>query len=111
MKREIEIIDNCCFEYNEKIYNCSQAITRDTKLIIQEAKTSHENSFSLYDEQSLKADKIRVYLDEKNNPIFGFIIYLIDYKDGSGQRYACGGYYPFWDTELFPHPYQESICW
>ena len=48
-----------------------------------------------------------------NVPIYGMIIYLIDYKNGGNSRYACGGYYRFeFDgSVLMPHPYQESICW
>ena len=46
-----------------------------------------------------------------DNPIFGMVIYLIKYKDGSWERYACGGYYRFYADALLPHPYQESICW
>ena len=34
-----------CFEYDGKMYDCSYAIKRDTKLIIQEAETSHKDSF------------------------------------------------------------------
>ena len=108
---EYPIIGNC-FEYDGKTYDCSYAIKRDVKLIIQEAETSHKDSFDeLYDRQSLKADKVRIFLDKEDKPIFGMVIYLIEYKDKSWKRYACGGYYPFWDDKLFPHLYQESICW
>ena len=101
-----------CFEYDGKMYDCSYAIKRDTKLIIQEAETSHKDSFDeLYDRGSLKADKVRIFLDKEDKPIFGMVIYLIEYKDKSWERWACGGYYPFFDDKLFPHPYQESICW
>ena len=109
--KEYEIKDNS-FEYLDKQYDCSFAIKRDIKLIIQEAETSHKDTFDeLYDRQSLKADRIRIFLDEENKPIFGMVIYLINYKNENCQRFACGGYYQFWETALFPHPYQESICW
>lgn len=110
-KEEYPIIGNC-FEYDGKTYDCSYAIKRDIKLIIQEAETSHKDSFDeLYDRQSLKADKVRIFLDKEEKPVFGMVIYLIEYKDKSWKRCACGGYYPFWDDKLFPHLYQESICW
>ena len=59
----------------------------------------------------LKANKIQIFVDEDDVPIYGMIVYLIDYSNGKNSRYACVGYYPFWDDKLFPHPYQESICW
>ena len=112
-KEEYPIIGNC-FEYDGKTYDCSYAIKRDIKLIIQEAETSHKDSFDeLYDRQSLKADKIRIFLNKEDKPVFGMVIYRIKYnKDKTCERYACGGYYPFlYDKVLFPHIYQESICW
>lgn len=110
-KEEYPIKDNG-FEYDGKTYDCSYAIKRDIKLITQEAETSHKDTFDkLYDRQSLKADKVRIFLDKEDKPIFGMVIYLIEYKDKSWKRCACGGYYPFWDDKLFPHLYQESICW
>lgn len=110
-KEEYPIKDNG-FEYDGKTYDCSYAIKRDVNLIIQEAETSHKDSFDeLYDRQSLKANKVRIFLDKEDKPIFGMVIYLIEYKDKSWKRCACGGYYPFCDDKLFPHIYQESICW
>ena len=110
---EYPIIGNC-FEYAGKTYDCSYAIKRDIKLIIQEAETSHKDSFNkLYDRNTLRADKIRIYVDKDDVPIYGMIIYLIDYKEQNNSRYACGGYYgfEFGYSTLYPHPYQESICW
>lgn len=108
---ETPIIGNC-FEYDGKTYDCSYAIKRDIKMILQEAETSHKDSFDeRYNRDSLKADKVRIYLGKEDKPIFGMVIYLIEYKNESWERYACGGYYPFWENSLFPHPYQESICW
>ena len=105
-------IINDCFEYDGKNYDCGYAIERDIKMILQEAETSHGDSFDkTYDRQSLKADKVRIFLDKENKPVFGMVIYLIDYKDESWQRYACGGYYLFFENALVPHPFQESICW
>lgn len=112
MKHEEYPIINDHFELNGKTYDCTHAIKRDIKMIIQEAETSHKDSFDkFYDRQSLKAHKVRIFLDKEDKPVFGMVIYLIEYKDGGWKREACGGYYPFWDNLLFPHPFQESICW
>ena len=112
MKYEDYPIINDYFEYDEKNYDCSLAIKRDIKMILQEAETSHKDSFDkLYNRDSLKPNKVRIFLDEKDNPVFGMVIYLIEYKDGSCKRESCGGYYPFWEKLLLPHPYQESVCW
>ena len=81
---------------------------------MQEAETSHKDGFDeLYDRNTLRASKIRIFVDQNEVPIYGMIIYLIDYKEQNNSRYACGGYYPFeFDNSiLFPNPYQESICW
>ena len=110
---EYSIKDNE-FEYQGKYYDCHLAIERDIKMILQEAETSHKDTFDeLYDRNTLRADKIRIFVDENNIPIYGMIIYLIDYKEGNWSRYACGGYYRFEfnNSILMPHPYQESICW
>ena len=111
-KEEYPIKDNG-FEYLGKHYNCQFAIKRDIKMILQEAETSHKDDFDkLYDRNTLRPDKIRIFVDENDTPVYGIIIYLIDYKNGI-SRCACGGYYPFeFDrSSLMPHPYQESICW
>ena len=103
-------IINDCFKYDEKNYDCGRAIKRDIKMILQEAETSHGDSFDeFYNRQSLKADKVRIFLDKGNKPAFGMVIYLIEY--GGFKRCACGGYYPFLEGKLFPHLFQESICW
>lgn len=112
MKHEEYPIIGNGFECNDKTYDCSYAIKRDIRMILQEAEESHKDSFDiLYDRKSLKANKVRIFLDEKDSPIFGMVIYLIKYKDGSWERCACGSYYPFYADKLLPHPYQESICW
>lgn len=112
-KEEYPIKDNG-FEYLGTHYNCHRAIERDIKMILQEAEISHKDTFDeFYDRNTLRADKIRIFISEDNVPIYGVIIYLIDYKEGNWGRYACGGYYPFVldNFMLLPHPYQESICW
>ncbi len=111
--KEIEYpIKDKHFKHNDTSYDCSHAIERDIPLIINEAETSHKESFSeFYDKQSLKASKVRVFLDEKDNPIFGIVIYTIYNKKSNYNRLACGGYYKFWRNILLPHLYQESICW
>lgn len=113
-KEEYPIIKDNGFEYLGKHYDCRPAIKRDVKMILQEAETSHKDTFDkLYDRSTLRPDKIRIYVDEDNVPIYGMIIYLIDYKEENNSRYACGGYYRFEfdNSVLLPHPYQESICW
>ena len=79
-----------------------------------EAETSHKNNFNeFYDRNTLRPDKIRIFVDKDNVPIYEIIIYLIYYRDGNNSRYACGGYYRFEfdNSMLLPHPYQESIRW
>lgn len=107
-------IKNNGFEYLGKYYDCQFAIKRDVKMILQEAETSHKNIFDkFYDKSTLRPDTIRIFVDKDNIPIYGIIIYLIDYKEKNDSRYACGGYYRFeFDNSiLLPHIYQESICW
>ena len=105
------------FEYLGKYYDCQFAIERDVKMILQEAETSHKDTFDMfYDRNTLRADKIRIFVDKDNVPIYGMILYLIDYMDyrkKNNSRYACGGYYNFVFDNLIlvPHPFQESICW
>lgn len=102
------------FEYLGNHYDCQLAIKRDVKMILQEAETSHKDTFDeIYDRNTLRANKIRIFIDKDDMPVYCIIIYLIDYKDKSSSRCACGGYYPFEfsNSSLMPHPYQESICW
>ena len=112
-KEEYPVKDNG-FEYLGKYYDCKFAIKRDVKMILQEAEASHRDTFDeLYDRNTLRPDKIRIFVDKHDVPIYGIIIYLIDYKEQNNSRYACGGYYRFEfdNSALLPHPYQESICW
>lgn len=114
-KEEYPIKDNW-FEYLGNHYDCHYAIERDIKMILQEAETFHKDTFDkLYDKNTLRPDKIRIFVDGDNVPIYGMIIYLIDYKEEYNfpSRYACGGYYKFEfdNSVLLPHQYQESICW
>lgn len=99
------------FDYNNNQYNCHLAIEHDKKVIIQEAETRYNNFNELYDKNTLRADKVRVYV-LNNIPVYAMITYIIDYKNETGGRYACGEYYPI-DSNylLLPHPYQGSICW
>lgn len=102
------------FEYSGKHYDCHYAIERDVKMILQEAETSHKDTFDeFYDRNTLRPDKIRIFVDEDNVPVYGMVIYVIDYKKERNRRSACGGYYifEFNNSILMPHPYQESICW
>ena len=114
VKKEIYPIKNNGFEHLGKYYDCRSAIKRDVIMILQEAETYHKDAFDkLYDKSTLRPDKIRIFVDGDNVPIYGMIIYLIDYKGENSSRYACGGYYKFEfdNSVLLPHPYQESICW
>lgn len=111
--KEVYPIKDNGFEYLGKHYDCEHAIKRDIKMILQEAETSHEDTFDrLYDRNTLRPDKIHVFVDENGTPIYGMIVYIVNYKEGGG-RYACGGYYPFEfnNSLLMPHTFQESICW
>lgn len=113
-KEERCLIKDNGFEYLGKHYDCQCAIKRDVKMILQEAETSHKDEFDkLYNKSTLRADKIHIFVDKDNVPIYGMIVYLINYKEGNTGRYACGGYYIFNSdsSKLYPHPYQESICW
>lgn len=88
------------------------AIERDTEMIIREAEISHKDNFDeFYDRDLLKPDKVRLFFDGNKSPIFGMVIYKIHQKKDDYWRSACGGYYPIYKNKLFPHPYQESICW
>ena len=114
IKKEEYPIKNNGFDYLDNHYDCHYAINRDIKMILQEAETSHKDNFDeFYDRETLRPDKIRLYVDEDNTPIYGMIIYLIDNKKGQYSRSACGGYYRFEfnNSILMPHPFQESICW
>ena len=110
-KEDYPIKDNE-FEYLGKHYDCHFAIERDIKMILQEAETFHKDIFDkLYDKNTLKPDKIHIFIDKNNIPIYGMIVYVINHKEQNYGRYAYGGYYRFENSMLFPHPYQESICW
>lgn len=114
IKKEEYPIKNNGFEYLGKHYDCHFAIKRDIKMILREAEISHKDTFDkLYNRNTLRPDKIRIFVDENDVPIYGMIIYLIDYKEQNCSRSACGGYYRFaFDNTVFlPHTYQESICW
>jgi len=100
------------FNYGDKEYNCSRAIERDMRLIIQEAETSHRKEFDeLYDRNTLEANKVRIFFDETKTPVYGMILYFIHQKKDNYWRCACGSYYPFSFLGFIPHPYQASICW
>lgn len=100
------------FEYKGVRYGCSSAINKDKELILQEAESSHKDTFDeIYIRDSLRPSKIRLFVDDKDLPRFAMIIYIIDYKNGSCGRYACGNYYPLYEENLMPHFFQASICW
>lgn len=109
---DIEITDGK-FEYNNKTYNCKYIIKRDKENILREADESHKESFDrLYDRNTLVPIKCRAYLDTTGNISCVMIIYTVNYREGNSARLACGDYYPVGDTDnIYPHPYQSSICW
>ncbi len=108
--------DNTFYLENHQI-DCKAAIKNDKKLIILEAQNSHKDELEqLYDKNSLRPKKVRVFFYEDDCPIYAMLIYVINYKEGydrySYGRYACGSYYPFYNNkELLPHAFQNSICW
>ena len=105
-------IESDVFEYEGTKYGCSSVLSRDMKSIIREAEESHNGDFyRTYIKESLRPEKVRLFLDNDDVPVFGMVIYLIDYKVDKCSRYACGNYYPIYDNILTPHPYQASICW
>ena len=100
-----------CFEIDGKTINCEFAIKRDTKFILQEAEKNHKEMFSVYDPNSLKTHGVRIYVDEKNEPLFGMMTYVVHEVKNDYFRLACGNYYPIEHDMLLPHTYQGSICW
>ena len=99
------------FEYRGEKYDCQVAIETDIELILRNAEISHKEDFEqLYDKDSLKPDKVKLYMDNNQNPMYCMIIYTINYKNNI-SRLACGNYYPIHDNKIYPHPFQASICW
>ena len=100
------------FEYLGVHYDCKYAVKRDVEKILLEAETSHKDEFEyLYDKDSLMPDKVKLYTDGSNVPVYGMIIYKIYNKKGNYWRTACGNYYPIKDFRLEPHLFQGRICW
>ena len=106
-------IEGSKFDYNGEKYDCEFAIDRDKRMILQEAEINHKKTFnSVYNKETLKPYKVRLFF-VGDCPIYGMIIYTIDYKKEYCQRLCCGNYYPI-STHfkgLEPHPFQASICW
>jgi hypothetical protein len=104
-------------EFKGVEYDLDMAIRNDKELITINAERSHGKEFDeLYDKESIRPDKVRVFTDKDGEPVFGMVIYVIKYKTGDSGRYACGNYYPFYKVSLdknflMPHPFQASICW
>lgn len=110
---DCSIVDNH-FDYLGKTYDCKNAIKDDVEMIIKNAKL--HKKFNEYNEHSLRADRVRLYIDENNKePVYGMIIYSIENIKFNYRREACGNYYPISDEfgcrRLEPHWYQASICW
>lgn len=107
------------FIYNGDFYYCEHLTKIEKQQILLEAENSHKDEIeNLYDKDSLKPFKAKLYLDENDHIVFLMVVYLIDYKDSSNGRTACGSYQPNFNIVrikdkfvVFPHPYQNSICW
>ena len=112
MEKNIEIkIENDGFVYNNVQYKCARAIKRDKEIILRQAASYKKEFDELYDKNTLRADSVRLTFNEKNEPIFGMVLYIINYKNSDKGRYACGEYYPIFLKALGPDIYQGSICW
>lgn len=111
---EIKLNNDTYFKYNDKEYDYSYAVKRDIKNILFEALESHKDQFlDLYDINTLKPNEVRLFIDENKKPIFCMVLYLINYKNETSGRYACGDYYPVNNEYSYvqPHNFQASICW
>lgn len=110
---DCSIVDNNHFDYLGKTYDCENAIKDDVEMIVNNAKL--HDKFNEYDEHSLRADRVRLYIDENSKePVYGMIVYSIENVKFNYRRVACGNYYPIADVGcrgLEPHLYQASICW
>lgn len=112
MEKNCEIkIENDGFVYNNVQYKCARAIKRDKEIILQQAVSYKKEFDELYDKNTLRADSVRLFFNEKKEPIFGMVLYIINYRKGRHGRYACGEYYPIFMKALEPDIYQGSICW
>jgi hypothetical protein len=117
LKYEDVKLDSDLLEYNGVTYDLERAVKNDIEQIIGEAEKSHGAEFKrLYDKESIRPDRVHVFIDKDGEPAFGLVTYVIKYKEGDNGRYACGNYYPFYKASLdknflMPHPYQASICW
>ena len=118
--KDIEITTSS-FNYNGIEISIQRAIDVDTTLIKKKAEESHKDYFDRLYKKSIIPNKIRIFLNERNEPVFGMLIYYCEYQDwykekafGTGRE-ACGNYYPIENINgkyyLEPHPYQASICW
>ena len=114
MRTEEISINSNSFEFNGKKYDCELVVKRDKKLIMAEAEESHKEALeTLYEKDSLAPHHVKLYVDDNNWPLYLMVVYIINYKDNKGGRYACGDYYPIDNgfSKVYPHPYQTSICW
>lgn len=112
MKTYEQPMEGNSFEYDGTNYDCKRAVRKDTESIIRQAEATHKDAFHrLYKTDSIKPEKVRLYVDEKESIVYAMIIYTIDYKVGSVSRTCCGNYYPVMNNTLCPHLFQGSICW
>ena len=108
---ECPIINNK-FENDGVEYDCTSIIKYDKNVIFAEAEQSHKGVLEeLYDKETLSPKSIRLFFDDKNEPILGMVLYTIKYKANEVRRTACGNYYPIRDNKISHHLFQGSICW
>lgn len=112
MKRKESTIKDNYFVYNLMKFDCTRAIKKDIECIVRQAEATNKEEFhELYKTDSIKPEKVKLFVDDNDNIVYTLILYTIEYKDGNLTRCACGNYYPVKRNTLFPHSFQGSICW
>ena len=107
------------FIYNGDFYDCKLLTAFEKLQILTEAEYSHKDEIdNMYDKDSLKPQRVKLYLDSNDEIMHLMVVYEILYKDHSNGRYACGAYqvsknfFQFeGKTVVGYHHYQDSICW
>lgn len=117
---EIYFNEECTgFTHNREFYDCKYLFAFEKQQILTEAEHSHKDEIeNMYDKDSLKPVRVKLYLDNNNKIMYLMVVYEILYKDHSGGRFACGAYQISKNffrsadkTIVGYHMYQDSICW